>query len=234
MTKMGFLRLSYEKQDTLLKLLILSMAAVLSFSTRLFSVLRFESVIHEFDPYFNYRTTRFLTEEGFYQFHNWFDDRAWYPLGRIIGGTIYPGLMITSALLYHVLHFFHITIDIRNVCVFLAPLFSSFTAIVTYHFTKELKDAGAGLLAAAMIAVVPGYISRSVAGSYDNEGIAIFCMLLTYYMWIKAVKTGSVYWSSVCALRAYEIMRESVTKTLNWMCWRRPTQQSTGLLGYTR
>lgn len=62
-----------------------------AFSCRLFSVLRFESVIHEFDPYFNYRTTRFLTEEGFYKFHNWFDDRAWYPLGRIIGGTIYPG-----------------------------------------------------------------------------------------------------------------------------------------------
>nr|XP_042707908.1 dolichyl-diphosphooligosaccharide--protein glycosyltransferase subunit STT3A isoform X2 [Chrysemys picta bellii] len=139
MTKLGFLRLSYEKQDTLLKLLILSMAAVLSFSTRLFSVLRFESVIHEFDPYFNYRTTRFLAEEGFYKFHNWFDDRAWYPLGRIIGGTIYPGLMITSAAIYHVLHFFHITIDIRNVCVFLAPLFSSFTTIVTYHLTKELK-----------------------------------------------------------------------------------------------
>lgn len=57
-----------------------------AFATRLFSVLRFESVIHEFDPYFNYRTTRYLTEEGFYKFHNWFDDRAWYPLGRIIGG----------------------------------------------------------------------------------------------------------------------------------------------------
>ena len=57
-----------------------------AFSTRLFSVLRFESVIHEFDPYFNYRTTRYLAEEGFYKFHNWFDDRAWYPLGRIIGG----------------------------------------------------------------------------------------------------------------------------------------------------
>ena len=54
-------------------------------------MLRFESVIHEFDPYFNYRTTRYLAEEGFYNFHNWFDDRAWYPLGRIIGGTIYPG-----------------------------------------------------------------------------------------------------------------------------------------------
>ena len=41
--------------------------------------------------YFNYRTTQYLASEGFYEFHNWFDDRAWYPLGRIIGGTIYPG-----------------------------------------------------------------------------------------------------------------------------------------------
>uniref|UniRef100_A0A3Q4N243 Dolichyl-diphosphooligosaccharide--protein glycosyltransferase subunit STT3A n=1 Tax=Neolamprologus brichardi TaxID=32507 RepID=A0A3Q4N243_NEOBR len=206
MTKLGFLRLSYEKQDTLLKLLILSMAAVLCESSALLLLSHLH--LNVTTRYFNYRTTRFLAEEGFYKFHNWFDDRAWYPLGRIIGGTIYPGLMITSAVLYHVLHFFHITIDIRNVCVFLAPLFSSFTAIVTYHLTKELKDAGAGLLAAAMIAVVPGYISRSVAGSYDNEGIAIFCMLLTYYMWIKAVKTGSVYWSSMCAL-AYFYMVSS-------------------------
>lgn len=105
---------------------------------------------------------------------------------------------------------------------------------------ESLQDAGAGLLAAAMIAVVPGYISRSVAGSYDNEGmhlmcdsmlfkqnithgllmktphvisysgIAIFCMLLTYYMWIKAVKTGSVYWSSICALAYFYMVRRCV------------------------
>jgi hypothetical protein len=31
-------------------------------------------------------------------------------------------------------------------------------------------------------------------------GIAIFCMLLTYYMWIKAVKTGTIYWSTLAAL----------------------------------
>lgn len=109
-----------------------------AFATRLFSVLRFESVIHEFDPYFNYRTTRFLTEQGFYNFHNWFDDRAWYPLGRIIGGTIYPGLMVTSAALYRIMWLLNITIDIRNVCVFLAPFFSSLTTLVTYLLTKEI------------------------------------------------------------------------------------------------
>ncbi|KAF6206790.1 hypothetical protein GE061_018026 [Apolygus lucorum] len=200
--------MSPEKQETLLKLSVLSLAAILSFATRLFSVLRFESVIHEFDPYFNYRTTRFLAEEGFYKFHNWFDDRAWYPLGRIIGGTIYPGLMVTSAVLYHIMQFINITIDIRNVCVFLAPFFSSLTTIITYLLTKELKDSGSGLVAAAMISIVPGYISRSVAGSYDNEAIAIFCMLLTYYMWIKSVKTGSILWSALAAV-AYFYMVSS-------------------------
>lgn len=59
-----------------------------------------------------------------------------------------------------------------------------------------------------MVAIVPGYISRSVAGSYDNEGIAIFCMLLTYYMWIKAVKTGTILWSTLAAL-AYFYMVSS-------------------------
>uniref|UniRef100_H2YNQ1 Dolichyl-diphosphooligosaccharide--protein glycosyltransferase subunit STT3A n=1 Tax=Ciona savignyi TaxID=51511 RepID=H2YNQ1_CIOSA len=208
MGKTGFFRMSSEKQDTLLKMLILAICCILAFCVRLFSVLRFESVIHEFDPYFNYRTTRFLAEKGFYDFHNWFDEMAWYPLGRIIGGTIYPGLMVTAAAFYNVLHYLNLTIDIRNMCVFLAPLFSSFTAIVTYHLTKELSNSGAGLVAAAFMAIVPGYISRSVAGSYDNEGIAIFCMLITYTLWIKSVKTGSIFWSVLCSL-AYFYMVSS-------------------------
>lgn len=116
--------------------------------------------------------------------------------------------MVTSASIYHILNWLHITIDVRNVCVFLAPFFSSLTTIVTYHLAKELKSPGAGLVAAVMIAIVPGYISRSVAGSYDNEGIAIFCMLLTYYMWIKAVKTGTLFWSTMAAL-AYFYMVSS-------------------------
>jgi dolichyl-diphosphooligosaccharide--protein glycosyltransferase len=108
--------------------------------------------------------------------------------------------MLTSTVFYHVLNFLNITIDIRNICVFLAPLFSSFTTIVTYLLTSELSNSSSGLVAACLISIVPGYISRSVAGSYDNEGIAIFCMLLTYWLWIKGVNTGSMYWSAWCAL----------------------------------
>merc|ERR1712038_1790579 len=201
-------KFNVEKQEFLLKMVILTIAAILAFSVRLFSVLRYEVMIHEFDPYFNYRTTKFLADEGFYQFHNWFDDRAWYPLGRIIGGTIYPGLMVTSAIFYHILNFFHISIEVRNVCVLLAPFFSSLTTLVTYKLTTELFSKGAGLVAACFISIVPGYISRSVAGSYDNEGIAIFCMLFTYYLWIKSVKTGQIYWAALCSV-AYFYMVSS-------------------------
>ncbi|KAL3647877.1 Dolichyl-diphosphooligosaccharide--protein glycosyltransferase subunit stt3a [Castilleja foliolosa] len=41
------------------------------------NVIKYESVIHEFDPYFNYRVTQFLTKSGVYDFWNWFDDRTW-------------------------------------------------------------------------------------------------------------------------------------------------------------
>lgn len=77
---------------------------------------------------------------------------------------------------------------------------SGLTAISTYFLTKELWSAGAGLFAACFIAIVPGYISRSVAGSYDNEGIAIFALQFTYFLWVKSVKTGSIFWACMTAL----------------------------------
>ncbi|KAK6639746.1 Dolichyl-diphosphooligosaccharide--protein glycosyltransferase subunit stt3b [Polyplax serrata] len=179
---------------------VLLLAWLAGFSSRLFAVIRFESIIHEFDPWFNYRSTAYMVKHGFYNFLNWFDERAWYPLGRIVGGTVYPGLMITSGSIHYILHSLNIPVHIRDICVFLAPIFSGLTAISTYFLTKELWSPGAGLFAACFIAIVPGYISRSVAGSYDNEGIAIFALQLTYFLWVKSVKTGSIYWASLTAL----------------------------------
>uniref|UniRef100_A0A8C6NYP3 dolichyl-diphosphooligosaccharide--protein glycotransferase n=2 Tax=Nothobranchius furzeri TaxID=105023 RepID=A0A8C6NYP3_NOTFU len=186
--------------QSLLSFTILFLAWLAGFSSRLFAVIRFESIIHEFDPWFNYRATHHLTTKGFYEFLNWFDERAWYPLGRIVGGTVYPGLMLTAGLIHYVLNLLHVTVHIRDVCVFLAPVFSGLTSISTFLLTRELWNQGAGLLAACFIAIVPGYISRSVAGSFDNEGIAIFALQFTYYLWVKSVKTGSVFWAIGCCL----------------------------------
>ncbi|EME87676.1 glycosyltransferase family 66 protein [Pseudocercospora fijiensis CIRAD86] len=185
----------------LLRLIILCTIAAAAIAARLFSVIRFESIIHEFDPWFNFRATKYLIANGFYKFWDWFDDRTWHPLGRVTGGTLYPGLMVTSGVIYHVLRFLTLPVDIRNICVLLAPAFSGLTAFASYLLTAEMSDSpSAGLLAAAFMAIAPGYISRSVAGSYDNEAIAIFLLVFTFYLWIKAVKVGSIMWGGLCAL----------------------------------
>ncbi|CAO1625208.1 unnamed protein product [Jaminaea pallidilutea] len=185
---------------SLLRVIIILLIAGAAVSSRLFAVVRHESVIHEFDPWFNFRATKVLTEDGFYRFWNWFDEKAWYPLGRAAGGTLYPGLMVTSGSIYNFLRVVNIPVDIRNVCVLLAPAFSGLTAWATYKFTANMKDDAAGLLAAAFIGIAPGYISRSVAGSYDNEAIAIFLLMMVFHLWIKALKDGSVMSGVMCAL----------------------------------
>ena len=63
-----------------------------------------------------------------------------------------------------------------------------------------MKDESAGLLAALFIGIAPGYISRSVAGSYDNEAIAIFLLMFTFFLWIKALKQGSAFYGTGAAL----------------------------------
>ncbi|KAI3524649.1 hypothetical protein L1887_03311 [Cichorium endivia] len=176
---------------------ILLLIGVLAFSIRLFSVIKYESVIHEFDPYFNYRVTQFLTKNGIYDFWNWFDDRTWYPLGRVIGGTVYPGLTLTAGTMWKVLHSLNIPLSVETVCVFTAPVFSAFAAWAAYLLTKEVKGTGAGLTAAVLLAMVPSYISRSVAGSYDNEAVAIFALVFTFYLYIKTLNTGSLFFATL-------------------------------------
>ncbi|CAF2368742.1 unnamed protein product [Brassica napus] len=114
-------------------------------------VRKYESVIHEFDPYFNYRVTQFLSKNGIYEFWNWFDDRTWYPPGRVIGGTVYPGLTLTVGTIWWVLNSLNIPLSVETVCVFTAPVFSAFASWATYLLTK---GSGAGLTAAALLAMV--------------------------------------------------------------------------------
>ncbi|CDK26770.1 unnamed protein product [Kuraishia capsulata CBS 1993] len=186
----------------------ISFAAV---SSRLFSVIRFESIIHEFDPWFNFRATKYLVNNSYYDFLNWFDDKTWYPLGRVTGGTLYPGLMVTSSVIHGMLKACGLPIDIRNICVLLAPAFSSLTALAMFLLTMEVTNSSEAIvsrktklssafLSAIFMGITPGYISRSVAGSYDNEAIAITILMVTFYLWVKSVKLGSVFYSALTSV----------------------------------
>lgn len=118
---------------------------------------------------------------------------------------MYPGIMYTAATMYHALHALGFNVDIRDVCVLTAPFFSGLTALAAYALTQSVADTSAGLLAATFISIVPGYISRSVAGSYDNEGVAITALLVTFWLFVRAVKTGSLL-ASLAATLSYLYM----------------------------
>eukprot|EP00644_Phytophthora_capsici_P003233 jgi/Phyca11/541727/estExt2_Genewise1Plus.C_PHYCAscaffold_70582 len=182
--------------------MLLALICVLSFAIRLFPVVIWGSVIHEFDPQFNFRVTKFLAQDGAYELLDWFDDRAWYPLGRIVGTTVYPGLMAGAAGLQWLLTLvFRLPISIRDACVFLAPAFAALACVAQFLLTREATgDSLTALLSAMLLSVSPAYISRSTAGSFDNEGVAIFLLIFTFYLWVKAVKTGAMLWAALAAL----------------------------------
>lgn len=183
--------------------------AVIAFGVRLFSVIRYEAVIHEFDPWFNFRATKYIAEHGWEAYYNWFDPMTWYPKGRPIGHTTYSGMMATAALLHWLINkVLAIPLEVRQVCVFLAPTFAALTTVAVYGLAKELQDGGAALVAALLMAVCPGYLSRSVAGAYDYEAIAIFQMVACFYCWVRACKRGSSIWA-ICAALFYFYMGSS-------------------------
>jgi len=40
-------------------------------------------VIHEFDPWFNFRATKYLAEHGWHAFFHWFDYKARAPVHTV-------------------------------------------------------------------------------------------------------------------------------------------------------
>ena len=90
--------------------------------------------------------------------------------------------------MYRLLHFLTLPVDVQEVCVFTAPLFSALTSLSAYALASEVRGRGPGLVAAALAAVVPSYVSRSVAGSYDNEGVAIFALVTVFWLYVKTLK----------------------------------------------
>lgn len=62
--------------------------------------MRFGHIIHEFDPWFNYRAAEYLAQHGLTRFFRWYDYMSWYPIGRPIGTTIYPGMQIWAVGIY--------------------------------------------------------------------------------------------------------------------------------------
>merc|ERR1719503_172957 len=71
-----------------------------AYDIRLYPIKDFGYIIHEFDPWFNYRAAEYLAANNLEKFFKWYDYESWYPLGRPIGTTIYPGMQMTAVAIW--------------------------------------------------------------------------------------------------------------------------------------
>ncbi|KAL7480004.1 hypothetical protein ACHAW6_005716 [Cyclotella cf. meneghiniana] len=70
-----------------------------AYDIRMHAIRTYGYIIHEFDPWFNFRATQYLHDNGWAKFATWYDYMVWYPLGRPVGTTIYPGMQVTAVIL---------------------------------------------------------------------------------------------------------------------------------------
>ncbi len=69
----GWIENQGEKIAPAFKILILAIICFIAVGARVFSVIRYESIIHEFDPWFNFRGSEILEKQGWYSFKYWID-----------------------------------------------------------------------------------------------------------------------------------------------------------------
>mmetsp|Transcript_13328 Transcript_13328/g.14297 ORF Transcript_13328/g.14297 Transcript_13328/m.14297 type:complete len:995 (-) Transcript_13328:351-3335(-) len=107
---------------------LLYRACVDAYNIRLYAINEYGRVIHEFDPYFNYRATEYLWANGSSKFFKWFDYMVWYPLGRPVGTTIYPGMQFTSV---WIKRFILPNWSINDICCFVPAWFGVAATLTT-------------------------------------------------------------------------------------------------------
>ncbi|KAF0714662.1 Aste57867_3762 [Aphanomyces stellatus] len=155
---------------------------------RMDAIRKFGMVIHEFDPWFNFRAAQYLADNGYERFFKWYDYMSWYPLGRPVGTTIYPGMQIVSVTIWEVLNHFGIPMSLNDVCC-LTPVwggvFATLTlSALTYICTGRVT---AALVGGWVMSIIPAHLMRSVGGGYDNESVAVSCLLLTFFFWCASL-----------------------------------------------
>lgn len=114
---------------------VLSRILLEAYIIRTKAITEYGPIIHEFDPYFNFRATEYLYEHGWKKFVTWFDYMSWYPLGRPVGTTIYPGMQVTAVWIKRFV--MKDTMSLNDVCVYIPAWFgviaTAFTGLLAYE-----------------------------------------------------------------------------------------------------
>ena len=164
---------------------ILALAFSLSFMLRT-TPLEYGFELTEMDPFFNYRATQFVVENGLPAYLEWNDDLSWHPYGRDVSATSQVMLHATGATLYQI---FGMGTSLYDFTIWFPAVIGSLTAIVIFALVRTIGGTTAGLLASLFFAISPVIAMRSVIGWYKSEPLGLFFGLLAVYLLISGIKS---------------------------------------------
>ena len=188
--------------STLLKITILSLIFILAFCVRILPI-RWGYYLNEFDPYYHYRQTKRIVENGLIGekgWASWHDYLSWYPWGNEIRLRAYPGLPVLAAALYMILNALNVplvtgpTLDplqsdpIYVFCVIFPVVMGSVACIVMYFLGRDLGGEAVGMFAALFLALDASYIGRTALGFFDDESIGILSILLFIFFFNRSIE----------------------------------------------
>jgi dolichyl-diphosphooligosaccharide--protein glycosyltransferase len=141
--------------------------------------------LNEFDPYFDYRATKYIVDNGLEAYLKWHDTMSWYPEGRNIPATSQSGLHIISAFLYQI---FGGGMTLLDFTILLPVIVGSLTTIVMFALVRTIGGTTAGMFSALLFAFTPAIISRGNLGWFKSEPLGLFLGLLSVYLFLSAIK----------------------------------------------
>jgi len=191
----------------LLEASIMFMILAIGFLIRIFP-LRWGLYLTEFDPWMQYKEFMYIVRNGwigFIKFFSWHDMTSWYPFGRNVGRTAFPGLPFFAAFIYHSLHGLGVELNPLELAAFIPPILSVVAIFFAYLLGKELGGKPAGLFSAFLLALSRAHVERSLLGWFDDECIGIPLMLIGIWAYIQAIKDerswkGSIAYSIISGL----------------------------------
>jgi dolichyl-diphosphooligosaccharide--protein glycosyltransferase len=141
--------------------------------------------LNEFDPFFNFRATEFIVENGYSEYFEWHDDLSWYPEGRNVSATSQVMLHITAAGTYQI---FGGNSSLYDFTILFPVVFSSLTAIVIFALVRVIGGTTAGLFAALFYSISVPIVLRGMIGWFKSEPLGLFYGLLAVYLFLSGIK----------------------------------------------
>ena len=164
---------------------ILVIAFSLSFMVRA-QPLDYGFELNEYDPFFNYRATQFMVENGLPAYLEWNDDLSWHPYGRDVSATSQVMLHTTAAMLYQT---FGMGSSLYDFTIIFPAVVSSLTTIVIFGLVRTIGGTTAGIFASLFFAISPIIIMRGSIGWFKSEPLGLFFGLLAVYLLISGIKS---------------------------------------------